>query len=163
MKRGWIIVGSLLCVTPVVADDVFDAAYVSNPAVCERAGEEDINTVLFEEKAWAVYPSKGILGGEIVCYFHDQKTQINGAWEPEVFSTTRCMGFETNFLDQVAVAPDSFNINMHFGDDAQEHKMGEIVEVISMRADTNPPDYESYAGLYTRCDDVAGKVLEWFN
>ncbi|MGB3335756.1 MAG: hypothetical protein WBA73_01110 [Devosia sp.] len=163
MRRVWVLTGALLCVTPVVADEIFDAVYVSKPSACERAFEEDFNAVLREEQAWAIYPSKGILGGELVCFFHQQQQVITGsAFYPEMIAIARCMYETTNFIDQVAVTPSSFNINISNGEGNMNRPAGDKVEVISIHAESEPPDNQNYAGIYTRCDDATEGMLEWF-
>jgi hypothetical protein len=118
--------------------------------------------LLFEEDAWLVLPRQALLAGEIGCRFYNVQ-EIASAFgdTPEILATVRCHGFDIDFLDQVVVEADSFGINQSFGDDGIEHQVGEKVEVISMRADANPPDYENYAGLYSRCDALTGEAKAW--
>lgn len=152
----------LLATSAAMGSDYYDAAYVSDPAVCERAGEKPLSDLLFEEEAWLVLPRQAILAGEMSCgLYNAQEIASSFGGAPEILATARCHGFEIDFLDQVVVETDSFGINMSRGDDGIEHELGEMVEVVSMRAATNPPDYENYAGLYTRCDALTEEAQTW--
>lgn len=153
---------TILAVSATVASDYYDAAYVSHPAVCERAGEKPFTDLLFEEDAWLVLPRQTIFAGEMSCRLYKIE-EIESAFGglPEILATARCHGFEIDFLDQVVIETDSFGINQSFGDDGIEHQPGEKVEVLSMRAAANPPNYENYAGLYTRCDALTEEAKAW--
>lgn len=144
------------------ASDYYDAAYVSKETVCERAGEKPLVDILFEEDAWLVLPRQTIMAAEIGCRLNNVQ-EIDSAFGdvPEILATARCHGFEIDFLDQIVIEADSFGINQSFGDDGVEHQIGEKVEVLSMRADTGPEDYENYAGVYTRCDALTEEALTW--
>ncbi|RYE50334.1 MAG: hypothetical protein EOP18_13550 [Rhizobiaceae bacterium] len=153
---------TVLATGSALGADYYDAAYVSSPVVCERAGEKPVMDLLFEEDAWLVLPRQSILAGEMGCRLYNVQ-EITGVFGggPEILATARCHGFEIDFLDQVVIEADSFGINQSFGDDGVEHQLGEKVEIVSMRADATPPDYENYAGLYTRCDALTEEAMTW--
>jgi hypothetical protein len=162
MKVLWAAGFMIMATGSALAADYYDAAYVTDPAVCERAGEKPVMDLLFEEDAWLVLPRQALLAGEIGCRFYNvQEIASALGHTPEILATVRCHGFDIDFLDQVVVEADSFGINQSFGDDGIEHQVGEKVEVISMRSDANPPDYENYAGLYSRCDALTEEAKAW--
>lgn len=149
------------------AQDAYDAVYVSDPAVCERAGEPDMNTVLFELQARAIAPREGIwITGEMTCSFHDFTTHPSpiamGPEDVDLFATARCTAYDIDFLDMVVVSAMSMGINMDNGD--TEQKPRPKVQVISLRADSKsltPEDYDYYAGIYTKCDALTAEDLRW--
>jgi hypothetical protein len=140
-----------------LAADAYDALYVSDPAVCERAGEDDMGQVLFELQAAAVAPRLGIwLGGELTCKLVDVRLNPSnwGAVE-EVYSTARCDGPYLAFIDSVVVTSDSGNINLAVGD--TDILPPAMVEVLSMRHGDSTDaerDPASYAGVYTICETL---------
>ena len=157
MKLGLATMVMLASVGSATAADVYDSVYVTDPAVCERAGgDEEIGQILFELQASAVAPRVGIRMGELVCKLNDLRMN-SGTWgTDEVNATARCDGPYLAFLDQVAITSDSGNINLTWGD--QEGTPPAMVEIISMKHGDSTDaqrDKTSYAGVYTVCDKLA--------
>lgn len=133
--------------------DQYDAVYVSDPAVCERANEADMGQVLFDLQASAVAPRVGIWMGELGCKLVDQRMNASNWGTEEVYATARCDGPYLAFIDTVAVTSDSGNINLAWGD--RDGTPPAMVEVLSMRHGDSTDaerDPESYAGVYQVCD-----------
>lgn len=157
----------LLATGTSMAADAYDAIYVSNPAVCERADEPDMNLVLYELQASAVAPRVGIwIDGEMNCSFYDFTTHPSpiamGPEDVDLFATARCSAYDIDFLDMVVVSAMSMGINMDNGDTEEEPEPK--VQVISLRADTKnltTEDWDHYAGIYTRCDALTVEDLQW--
>ena len=156
MKLGLATIVMLASVGSATAADVYDSVYVTDPAVCERAGgDEEIGQILFELQASAVAPRVGIRMGELTCKLNDLRMNA-GTWgTDEVNATARCDGPYLAFLDQVAITSDSGNINLTWGD--QEGTPPAMVEIISMKHGDSTDaqrDKDSYAGVYTLCDKL---------
>lgn len=157
----------LLATGTVLAADAYDSVYVSDPAVCKRAGEANMNNVLYELKANAVAPRVGIwIEGEMNCSFYDLTMHPSPIAEsPEdvdIFATARCTAYDIDFLDMVVVSAHSLGINMSNGD--TEETPEDKVQVISLRADTanrTKGDWDYYAGIYTKCDALTVEDLAW--
>lgn len=144
----------------VLAADQYDAVYATDPAACERTGEE-LGQALFELQAAVIAPRIGIWMGELECRFNDVRMNpSNRGTVEEVYATARCDGPYLAFIDQVAVTSDSSNINLAWGD--QDGTPPAMVEVLSMRhgdstdAERDPQDY---AGVYTLCEGVTAEDL----
>lgn len=143
-----------------MAADQYDAVYATDPAACERTGE-DLGQALFELQAAVVAPRIGIWMGELECKFNDVRMNpSNWGVVEEVYATARCDGPYLAFIDQVAITSDSGNINLAWGD--QDGTPPAMVEILSMRhgdstdAERDPLDY---AGVYTLCDGVTAADL----
>jgi hypothetical protein len=157
----------LLATGSAMAADAYDAIYVSDPAVCERAGEPDMNTVLYELKASAVAPRIGVwIEGEMNCAFYDLTMHPSPIAESpkdvDIFATARCTAYDIDFLDTVVVSANSAGINMDNGD--TEETPEPKVQLISMRADIKgltSDDWDYYAGIYTKCDALTVEDLQW--
>ena len=159
MKLGLATIVMLASVVSATAADVYDSVYVTDMAVCERAGgDEAIGQILFDLQAAAVSPRVGIWMGELSCKLNDVRMN-SGTWgTDEVNATARCDGPYLAFLDQVAITSDSGNINLTWGD--QEGTPPAMVEVISMKHGDSTDavrDPESYAGVYQLCDTLTAK------
>ncbi|MDB5505781.1 MAG: hypothetical protein JWR75_419 [Devosia sp.] len=161
MKLLWPATLLLLGIGPALADDVYDAVYVSDPAVCERAGEADMNAVLYDLAATAIEPRRGFyVAGEMMCTLVDQTTHMSPIASTEddleIFATARCNAYDIDFRDQVIITPVSQHINASNGD--TDAVIPDQMEVISMRADLGGEGQattDGYAGIYTRCDAIA--------
>jgi hypothetical protein len=157
----------LACVGSALAADVYDNVYVSNPAVCERAGEADMNVVLFELQAAAVSPRQAIwVGGEMTCSLVDVRTMPSAMhWDPkdtEIMASARCYAPYQDYLDQLVITNVSQNINLHYGD--TEEPVPPTVEIISMRADLGGEAMaaaDGYDGIYTLCERLTPEDFEW--
>lgn len=149
----------MLMTGAAVAADQYDAVYVSDPAVCERAGEEDMTGVLFELGAAAVAPRVGIWMGEMSCLLNDVRMNPSnwGAVE-EVYATARCDGPYVAFIDPVAISSDTGNINLAWGDrDGTPPERVEIFSVLHGQSTDAERDPESYAGVYTICEALSAQ------
>lgn len=150
-----------------MAADAYDAIYVSNPAVCERAGEADMGAVLFELQAAAVSPRQAIwVGGEMTCSLIDVRTMPSAMhWAPEdteIMASARCYAPYEDFLDNLVITNVSQNINLAQGDSPEPGPA--TVEIISMRADLGGEDMaaqDGYDGLYTLCEGLTAEALGW--
>ena len=157
----------LLGTTSAFAQDVYDTVYVSDPAVCDRAGESDLNSVLFQLQASAVSPRQAIwVRGEMTCKLVDVRTSPSAmGWEPEdteVLATARCYGAYEDYMDQLVLTNVSQNINLHYGD--TDKPIPPSLEIISMRADIGGTEVETsdgYAGIYTACPALNADAFEW--
>jgi hypothetical protein len=157
----------LLATGTSMAADAYDAVYVSDPAVCDRADEPDMNTVLYELKATAVAPRVGVwIEGEMNCAFYDLTMHPSPIAESpadvDIFATARCTAYDVDFLDLVVVSANSMGINMANGDTGEVTE--DKVQLISLRADTAklaPDDWDYYAGIYTKCDALTVEDLAW--
>ena len=149
----------LFSIGSATAQDVYDAVFVSDPAVCERAGEADMGKVLFDLQAKAVAPRSGIwVGGELACKLLDLRTHPSSWDVEEIYATARCTGPYIDFIDSVVVTSDSQNINRTVGDTGIEPPA--MVEVMSLRQGANTdaaPDADGYAGVYTICDALTAE------
>lgn len=162
--RGAFVLGlALFAAGPALAQEFYNSAYVSDPAVCERAGEDDIQGVLFELNAWILAPKKGVIAAELGCEFVTQQTISRREWGEELLSTTRCYGHEIDFVDQTVIAADSGSINADFGDQPGEPVLGDTLNVLSLRTNAATDEWENYAGLYRRCDALTEWVDKWFD
>ncbi|MET3897237.1 hypothetical protein ABIB57_001174 [Devosia sp. UYZn731] len=154
MKKFGIAAALMLVSVGAAMADQYDAVYVSDPAVCERAGEADMGQVLFDLKAAAVSPRVGIWMGELGCKLVDvHMNESNWGGTQEVYAAARCDGPYLAFIDTVVVTSDSGNINLAWGD--REGTPPAMVEVLSMKHGDSTDaerDPESYAGVYTQCD-----------
>lgn len=133
--------------------DQYDAVYVSDPAVCERASEADMGQVLFDLNASAVAPRVGIWMGELECKLVDLRMNASNWGTDEVYATARCDGPYLAYIDNVVVTSDSGNINLAWGD--REGTPPAMVEVLSMRHGDSTDaerDPENYAGVYQACE-----------
>jgi hypothetical protein len=160
MKFPLATVMMLASIGSAVAADQYDAVYATDPAVCDRSGEE-LGEALFELQAAVVAPRVGIWMGELECRFHDVRMNPStwGTVE-EVYATARCDGFSLAFIDTVAITSDSSNINLTWGD--QEGTPPAMVEILSMRHGDSTDaerDPESYAGVYTLCEGLTAEDL----
>ena len=159
----------LLAAGSVAADDIYDAVFVSDPAACERAGEADFGQVLFDLQATVLIPRHGIWsGGELVCTMRNIETDLSPIADTpadiELYATARCHGYDLDFIDQVVVSGFAQGINAANGDDGIDHPAGEKVQLYSMRADLRAPDvpdYDKYAGIYSRCDGLTLEDVAW--
>jgi hypothetical protein len=150
----------LASIGSALAADQYDAVYATDPAACEKTGE-DMGQALFELKAAIVAPRVGIWMGELECKFNDVRMNPSpwGQVE-EVYATARCDGPYLALIDQVAITSDSSNINLAWGD--QEGIPPAMVEILSMRhgestdAERNPQDY---AGVYALCEGLTAEDL----
>jgi hypothetical protein len=157
----------LASVGSAMAAEVYDSVYVSDMAVCERAGEDDIGKVLFDLQAAAVVPHKGFwVGGEMTCTLEDQVEHpspiADTEADVEIYATARCHAAEIDFRDDVIVTSVSQNINLDNGD--TEETPPAKVEVMSMRADLGGEsirEQDGYAGIYTLCEAINPEALEW--
>lgn len=160
---------ALLATASVAAEDIYDAVFVSDPAVCERAGEADFAQVLFELQATVLIPRHGIWsGGELVCTTRNFDTGLSpladGPDDIELYATARCHAYDLDFIDQIVVSGFAQQVNAENGDDGIDHPPGEKVQLYSMRADLRAPDvpdYDKYAGIYTRCDGLTLEDVAW--
>ena len=141
-----------------MATDVYDAVYVSDPAVCERTNE-DMREVLFDLQAAAISPRVGIWMGELGCKLHDVRMNASNWGTEEVYATARCDGPYLAFIDTVVVTSDSSNINLAWGD--REGTPPAMVEVLSLKhgdsTDAQERDPQSYAGVYTLCEGLTAE------
>jgi hypothetical protein len=154
----------LASVGTAIAADAYDAVYVSDPAVCERADEPDMSAVLFELQAAAVSPRVGIWLGELDCKLVDQRLHQSNWGTDEVYATARCDGPYLAFIDNVVVTSNSGNINLAWGD--REGTPPDMVEIISMRHGDSTDaerDPEDYAGVYTKCEKLTAEDFAWEN
>lgn len=167
MKLSMAAALALLATGSAMAADAYDAVYVSDPAVCERAGEPDMNLVLYELKAKAVAPRVGVwIDGEMNCTFHDLTMHpspiAENAAHVDIFATARCTAYDIDFLDTVVVSAHSAGINMANGDTEQDPE--DQVQLISLRADIKgltTEDWDYYAGIYTKCAALTVEDLQW--
>ena len=150
----------LASIGSAMAADQYDAVYATDPAACERTGEE-LGQALFELQAAIVAPRVGIWMGELECKFNDVRMNpSNWGTVEEVYATARCDGPYLAFIDQVAITSDSGNINLAWGD--REGTPPAMVEILSMKhgestdAERDPQDY---AGVYTLCEGLTAKDL----
>lgn len=154
MKKFGIAAALMLVSVGAAMADQYDAVYVTDPAVCERAGEEDMTQVLFDLKAAAVAPRTGIWMGELSCKLVDvHMNESNWGGTEEVYAAARCDGPYLAFLDNVVISSDSGNINLAWGD--RDGTPPAMVEILSMKHGDSTDggrDPESYAGVYTECD-----------
>lgn len=156
----------LASVASAAAADAYDAIYVSDPAVCERAGERPIGNVLFDLHATAVAPRSTMwVGGEMECKLVDQRTHLSPIAaddsEVEIFATARCYAAYSDFIDQVVLTTVSQSINADNGD---ADVVPDRLEVMSMRADMGGEAQQAldgYDGLYTRCDALKAEDFAW--
>lgn len=140
----------------VVAQDQYDAIYVSDPAVCEQADGANVRDLLFDLEAAAVSPRVGIWMGELECKLNDVRMNpsVWGAVE-EVYATARCDGPYLAYIDTVAITSDSSNINLAWGDqEGTPPPMVEVLSVLHGLSTDAEPDPQSYAGVYTLCDGI---------
>jgi hypothetical protein len=150
----------LASIGSAMAADQYDAVYATDPAACEKTGE-DMGQALFELQAAIVAPRVGIWMGELECKFNDVRMNPS-PWRQveEVYATARCYGPYLAFIDLVAITSDSSNINLAWGD--QEGTPPAMVEILSMKhgestdAERDPQDY---AGVYTLCEGVTTEDL----
>lgn len=157
MKLSLATVVLLLGAGSVAAADQYDAVYVSDPAVCERADGPNVRDLLFELQAAAVSPRVGIWMGELECKLNDVRMNPSlwGAVE-EVYATARCDGPYLAFIDTVAITSDSSNINLAWGDQAgTPPPMVEILSVKHGESTNAERDPLSYAGVYTLCEGIS--------
>ena len=159
----------LLATASVAAEDIYDAVFVSNKAACDRAAEAEFGQVLFDLQATVLIPRHGIWsGGELVCTMRNLDTDVSPIADTpadlELYGTARCHGYDLDFIDQVVVSGFAQGINAENGDDGVDHPPGEKVQLYSMRADLRAPDvpdYDKYAGIYTRCDGLTLEDVAW--
>lgn len=157
----------LLGTGAALAADAYDAVYVSDPAVCARAGESNLNTVLFDLQASAVSPRKAIwVAGEMECTLVDVRTTPSAMhWDPadtEILASARCYAPYQDYLDQLVITNTSQNINQSNGD--SEEQPPAKVEIISMRADLGGEAVakaDGYAGIYTLCEALTPEAFGW--
>ena len=167
MKFGLSAAMLLMSVGSAMAADAYDAVYVSNPAVCERAGEADMTAVLFDLQATAVAPRSAMwVQGEMTCTLVNQTTHLSPIADTdadvEIFATGRCYGAYVDFADQLVLTTVSQNINLANGDTGEAQP--ERLEIMSMRADLGGDDRKTtdgYAGLYTKCDALKAEDFAW--
>lgn len=159
----------LLATGTAMAADVYDAVFVTNTAVCDQAGADDMAQVLFDLEATALVPMQGIWSrGEMVCTLRNIDTDLSpiadGPDEVEIYATARCHAYDIDFIDPVVISAYSQGINAENGDDGIDHPPGEKVQLYSMRADLRAegaPDYDNYAGIYTRCEALTAEDFAW--
>lgn len=152
-----------------LAADAYDAVYVSNPSVCDRAGEANMSTVLFDLQAAAVSPRQAIwVGGEMECTLADVRTVPSAMhWDPadtEILASARCYAPYEDYLDPVVITNVSQNINLSNGD--SDAPMPAKVEIISMRADLGGEALakaDGYDGVYTLCEALKPEDFGWGN
>ena len=167
MKIVFVAAISLFSVASAMAEEVYDHIYVSDPAVCERAGEEDMSAVLFELSAAAVSPREGIwVGGEMTCTLADVSTNMSPiGWESEdgeVLATARCLGPYLDFRDELVLTTSSQGINLHYGDTGETPPLS--LEIMSMRADIGGDEVaqtDGYDGIYTVCRALSAEDFAW--
>jgi hypothetical protein len=153
MKQFGVAAALMLLSVGTAMADQYDAVYVSDPAVCARAGEGSMGQALFDLHAAAVSPRVGIWMGELACSMVDAHSNVSTTGTDEIYAIARCEGPYLTFIDTVLVTSDSSNINLAWGD--QEGTPPAMVEVISMKHGDSTDaerDPESYAGVYTKCD-----------
>jgi len=163
MKFSLATVIMLASIGSAMAADAYDALYVSDPAVCARAGEADMNLVLFELQAAAVSPRRAIfVGGEMSCDLVDVRTMPSAMhWDPadtEILASARCYAPYEDYLDHLVITNVSQNINLHYGD--ADQPIPPTVEIISMRADLGGEDLaaaDGYDGIYTLCETLTAE------
>lgn len=160
MKFSLVTMMMLASIGSAIAADQYDAVYATDPAICDRTGEE-LGEALFELQAAVVAPRVGIWMGELECKFHDVRMNPSNWGEVEdVYATARCDGFSLAFIDTVAITSDSGNINLAWGD--QEGTPPAMVEILSMKHGDSTDaerDPESYAGVYTICEGLTAEDL----
>jgi len=147
----------LVSVGSAMAADAYDAIYVSDMAVCERAGDADMGKVLFDLQATAVAPRIGFwVGGEMSCTLYDATEHpspiADTPADVEIYATARCYSADLDFRDDVIVTSVSQGINGDNGDTGQTPPAK--IEVMSMRADVGGEtmrEQDGYAGIYTVC------------
>ena len=150
----------LASIGSAMAADQYDAVYATDPAACEKTGE-DMGEALFGLQAAIVAPRVGIWMGELECKFNDVHMNPS-TWGQveEVYATARCDGPYLAFIDNVVITSDSSNINLAWGD--QEGTPPAMVEILSMKhgestdAERDPQDY---AGVYTLCEGLTPEDL----
>ncbi|QQR40644.1 hypothetical protein [Devosia rhizoryzae] len=154
--RNILAMSILLLATGAVCADQYDAIYVSDPVVCERAKTESVRDVLFDLNAAAVSPRVGIWMGELDCVLNDVRMNPSNWGEvEEVYATARCDGPYRAFIDPVAITSDSSNINLVWGDqDGEPPASVEILSVLHGESTDAERDPESYAGVYTICEGL---------
>lgn len=157
----------LLSVGSATAADLYDAVYVSDPAVCAKAGDPDMGKVLFDLHATAVAPRVGFwVGGEMTCTMVDASEHpspiADKPTDVEIYATARCYAADLDFRDSVIVTAVSQGINGSNGDTGLVPE--DKVEVMSMRADVGGEtmrEQDGYAGIYTRCADLKAEDFAW--
>jgi hypothetical protein len=167
MKLGFAAAAMLMSIGSASAAEVYDSVYVTDMAVCARAGEADIGKVLFDLQAAAVVPHKGIwVGGEMTCTLVDQTEHpspiADTPADVEIYATARCNAADLDFRDQVIITSVSQAINQDNGD--TEETPPAKVEVMSMRSDLGGEsirEQDGYAGIYTLCEAIKPEALEW--
>lgn len=157
----------LVSIGSATAADLYDAVYVSDPAVCAKAGDPDLRKVLFDLQATAVVPRIGFwVGGEMDCTLVDATEHpspiADKPTDVEIYATARCYGADLDFRDSVVVTAVSQGINGSNGDTGQVPE--DKVEVMSMRADLGGEtvrELDGYAGIYTRCAALKAEDFAW--
>jgi opacity protein-like surface antigen len=156
----------LVSMGSAMAADVYDAVYVSDAAVCERAGEADMGQVLFDLHAAAVAPRVGFwVGGEMNCTLYDPAEHpspiADTPADVEIYATARCYAAEVDFRDSVIVTSVSQGINLDNGDTGETPPAK--IEVMSMRADLGGETVraqDGYAGIYTLCEALKAENFQ---
>jgi len=167
VKTAHVAALTAISITSAMAQEVYDNIYVSDPAVCERAGEGDMNAVLFELSAAAVSPREAIwVGGEMTCTLADVSTNMSPMrWESEdgeVLATARCLGPYIDFRDELVLTTSSQGINLHYGDTGETPPLS--LEIMSMRADLGGEELaetDGYDGIYTVCPALSAEDFAW--
>lgn len=166
MRLSFAAAAMLLSVGSAMAADALDAVYVSDPAVCDRAGEDDMGQVLFDLGATAVAPRIGFwVGGEMACQLMDATEHpspiAETAADVEIYATARCYAAYLDFRDSVIVTAVSQGINASNGD--TEEVPEPKIEVMSMRADIGGEtirEQDGYAGIHTLCEALAAEDFQ---
>ena len=167
MKLGLAAAIMLVSVGSATAADLYDAVYVSDAAVCAKAGDPDMGKVLFDLQATAVVPRVGFwVRGEMTCTLMDPTEHPSPIAETpadvEIYATARCNAAEVDFRDSVIVTAVSQGINLDNGDTGETPPAK--VEVMSMRADIGGEairEQDGYAGIYTVCDALKAEDFAW--
>ncbi|MEO8685231.1 MAG: hypothetical protein ABI414_10375 [Devosia sp.] len=157
----------LVSVGSATAADLYDAVYVSDAAVCAKAGDPDMGKVLFDLQATAVAPRIGFwVGGEMTCTLVDQTEHpspiADTPADVEIYASARCNAAEVDFRDSVIITAVSQGINLENGDTGETPP--DKVEVMSMRADIGGEtirEQDGYAGIFTRCEALKAEDFAW--